>query len=197
MHKAHKEELECALWILEQVLALLPELIHKKWQLHSLGLILAKLLHPGNSLKLRRQAVKYFLMWYQALNDNAPKCVHDMFAGLVPGFVHQNLSMKTSGSVFHDTNAQNPVVGTELLPILPPSAGERHPEQINKLFLDTLLEHMVGTVVRLDWHDKASHHHRCFQFLLEMFRIHYLPKLFPSFSQETSLYQPNLGKYVH
>ncbi|KAK9694341.1 hypothetical protein QE152_g33616 [Popillia japonica] len=45
VHKAHKEELDCALWILEQVLALLPELIHKRWQMHSLGHILAKLLH--------------------------------------------------------------------------------------------------------------------------------------------------------
>lgn len=65
VHKAHKEELENALWILEQVLSLLPELIHKRWQLHSLSRILLKLLHPGNSIRIRRQAIRYFLMWYQ------------------------------------------------------------------------------------------------------------------------------------
>lgn len=65
VHKAHKEELENALWILEQVLSLLPELIHKRWQLHSLSRILLKLLHTGNSIRVRRQAIRYFLMWYQ------------------------------------------------------------------------------------------------------------------------------------
>lgn len=63
VHKAHKEELECALGVLENVLALLPELLHKRWQIHSLRRILAKLLHPGNNIRLRKQAVKYFLMW--------------------------------------------------------------------------------------------------------------------------------------
>nr|CAH7769762.1 unnamed protein product [Callosobruchus chinensis]CAI5843996.1 unnamed protein product [Callosobruchus analis] len=64
VHKAHKEELECTLWILEQVLCLLPELIHRRWQLHSLGRMLGKLLHLGNAIKLRRQGIRYFLMWY-------------------------------------------------------------------------------------------------------------------------------------
>ncbi|KAK9694345.1 Rap/ran-GAP [Popillia japonica] len=51
---------------------------------------------------------------------------------------------------------------------------------------------MVNTVVRLEWHDKVSHHHRCFNFLLEMFKLHYLPKICPKFCYETSLYNPNL-----
>lgn len=63
VHKAHKEELDCTLWILEQVICLLPELIHRRWQVHSLGRMLAKLLHLGNSVRLRRQGIKYFLMW--------------------------------------------------------------------------------------------------------------------------------------
>ncbi|KAF7266764.1 hypothetical protein GWI33_019940 [Rhynchophorus ferrugineus] len=67
VHKAHKEELDCTLWILEHVICLLPELIHRRWQLHSLGRMLAKLLHTSNSLRLRRQGIKYFLMctWFQ------------------------------------------------------------------------------------------------------------------------------------
>jgi hypothetical protein len=193
VHKAHKEELECTLWILEQILCLLPELIHKRWQLHSLGRILSKLLHPGNSIKLRRQAIRFFLMWYQALNDNAPDYVHNMFQTLVPGFHNpSSATMQISGSVFHDTSAQHPVTPSELLPVLPPSGGEKAPEHPSKFFLEALLEHMVHTVVKLEWQDKASHHHRCFQFLLEKFKIYYLMKIFPNFSHETSLYTPNL-----
>lgn len=179
------------------MLALLPELIHKRWQLHSLGRLLAKLLHQGNLTKYRRQAIKYFLMWYQALNTNAPEYVHNMFASLVPGFsTHLNLPMKACGSVFHDTSIQYPVTCVEILPILPPTGTEKPLEHPSKFYLEALLEHMVNSVVRLEWYDKASHHHRCFQFLLEQFKKYYLPKLCPNFSYETSLYKPNLGRLL-
>ncbi|KAF5297114.1 hypothetical protein FQA39_LY02694 [Lamprigera yunnana] len=191
VHKAHKEELECVLWILEQILSLLPELLHKRWQIHSLGRILAKLLHHGNSIRLRRQAIKYFLMWYQALDDNAPDYVDEMFAGLVPGFANNSVLMQNSASVFHDV-VQNPVQPAEILPILPPSSGEKLPDQPSKLFLETLLDYMVSTVVRLEWQDRTSRYHRCSSFLLEKFKIYYLPKLCPSFCYETSLYNLNL-----
>lgn len=191
VHKAHKEELEVALWIVEQIICLLPELIHKRWQLHSLGRILSKLLHPGNAIKLRKQAIRFFLMWYQALNDNAPDYVHTMFATLVPGFHSSVLPTALSGSVFHDS--QHPVAPIELLPILPPSGTDKVPEHQSKFFLEILLENMVYTVVKLEWQDKSAHHHRCFKFLLEKFKMYYLMKICPEFSYETSLYTPNLG----
>lgn len=59
VHKAHREELEQVLQLLEKVLTLLPELLNRRWQCHSLARILQKLLHPGNSWKLRRQAIRY------------------------------------------------------------------------------------------------------------------------------------------
>ncbi|XP_011868828.1 PREDICTED: probable Rho GTPase-activating protein CG5521 isoform X6 [Vollenhovia emeryi] len=86
VHKAHREELEQVLQLLEKVLTLLPELLNRRWQCHSLARILQKLLHPGNSWKLRRQAIRYFILWYQALGENAPEHIHQMFASLVPGF---------------------------------------------------------------------------------------------------------------
>nr|XP_050868068.1 probable Rho GTPase-activating protein CG5521 isoform X6 [Vespula vulgaris] len=86
VHKAHREELEQVLHLLEKVLTLLPELLNRRWQCHSLARILQKLLHPGNSWKLRRQAIRYFILWYQALGENAPEHIHQMFACLVPGF---------------------------------------------------------------------------------------------------------------
>ncbi|XP_018324376.1 probable Rho GTPase-activating protein CG5521 isoform X2 [Agrilus planipennis] len=194
VHKAHKEELENALWVLENVLSLLPELLHKRWQLHSLSRILGKLLHPGNSIRVRRQAVRYFLMWYQALGENAPEYIHKTYSSLVPNFGQekQDVTAQIGSSIFHDTSAQNPVTSFELLPILPPSGAEKLPDQPSKLFLETLLEYMVTTVVKLEWHDKLSRQHRCFSFLLEQFKIYYLPKLCPNFCYGTSIYSPNL-----
>ncbi|XP_076637499.1 putative Rho GTPase-activating protein CG5521 isoform X6 [Colletes latitarsis] len=91
-HKANREELEQVLQLLEKVLTLLPELLNRRWQCHSLARILQKLLHPGNSWKLRRQALRYFILWYQALGENAPEHIHQMFASLVPGFPPQQPS---------------------------------------------------------------------------------------------------------
>ena len=59
VHKAHREELECVLQVLEKALVLLPELLGRRWQCHSLTRIMTKLLHPGNSWKLRREAMRY------------------------------------------------------------------------------------------------------------------------------------------
>ncbi|XP_048261988.1 ral GTPase-activating protein subunit alpha-1 isoform X6 [Bombus affinis] len=92
VHKAHREELEQVLQLLEKVLTLLPELLNRRWQCHSLARILQKLLHPGNSWKLRREAIRYFILWYQALGENAPDHIHQMFASLIPGFPPQQPS---------------------------------------------------------------------------------------------------------
>uniref|UniRef100_A0A7N9CHX0 Ral GTPase activating protein catalytic subunit alpha 1 n=1 Tax=Macaca fascicularis TaxID=9541 RepID=A0A7N9CHX0_MACFA len=52
-HKSQREELDAILFIFEKILQLLPERIHQRWQFHSIGLILKKLLHTGNSLKVK------------------------------------------------------------------------------------------------------------------------------------------------
>lgn len=136
----------------------------------------------------------YFVR-YQALEDNAPQYIHDMFQSLVPNLAPNTTPLsEPSSSVFHDTNMQNPVTPGELLPLLPPSGGERPPEHSSQLFLETLLQHMVTTVIRLEWHDKTSRQHRSFQFLLQQFKIYYLPHICPNFCYETSLYKPILGK---
>lgn len=87
---------------------------------------------------------------------------------------------------------------SELLPLLPPSGVERSSEYQNssQLFLETLLQHMITTVVRLEWHDKTAKYHKCFQFLLQQFKTYYLPRICPQFCYETSLYKPILGKLL-
>ncbi|KAI8425217.1 hypothetical protein MSG28_007030, partial [Choristoneura fumiferana] len=245
VHKAGREELEGALSLLEKVLCLLPELIGKRWQLHSLTRIFSKLLHSGNSHKLRAE---YFLLWYQALGDNAPIEVHKMFASLVPGlpepFIlssgsplkakpyetnvakesgdfsmedilhHPNFSSTSdnakkvvveqttgfmgklanvSASIFHDTNALNPVQSVEVLPLLPPSANEKAIDNETRHFFEILLDGMAASVTKIQWKDRShTKSMRCFAFLLEKFKLYYLPVICPQYNHKNSLYKPNL-----
>lgn len=137
-----------------------------------------------------------FVSRYQALNENAPDYVDGMYASLVPGFINPSaVTVQPTGmSIFHDTNVHHPVTSAELLPILPPSTSEKPPDHPSKLFLEALLEHMVQSVVKLEWHDKPAYYSRCFHFLLEKFKVYYLPKICPNFSIQTSLYNPILGE---
>ncbi|XP_072930014.1 probable Rho GTPase-activating protein CG5521 [Epargyreus clarus] len=251
VHKAGREELEGALSLLEKVLCLLPELIGKRWQLHSLTRIFLKLLHGGNSQKLRAEALRYFLLWYQALGDNAPFEVHRMFASLVPGLPesclppmgspfkakgydlitnisgesgdfkmedimqHPNFATASEGpkkvvveqtptgimgklanvsaSIFHDTNALNPVQSVDIQPLLPASANERVVDNETKYFFDILLDGMATSVTKIQWKDRShAKAMRCFAFLLEKFKAFYLPIICPQFNHKNSLYKPNL-----
>ncbi|XP_055382867.1 probable Rho GTPase-activating protein CG5521 isoform X2 [Condylostylus longicornis] len=213
VHKAHKEELEGSLWLLGKILCLLPELLARRWQCHSLSLIIGKLLHPGNSAKLRKEGVKYFLLWYQALGRNAPPYVHSMFSELVPGLIipqkglsgpssevefntpdflsHPNMKGELGGSVFHD-NCVHPVQCGEKGPLLPPSSNERSaPDPRDGL--DILLTSMVHTTACLKWREQSTQRHmKCFEFLLERFKEVYLTVFCPHFDIRTSIYEPKL-----
>ncbi|XP_053681027.1 probable Rho GTPase-activating protein CG5521 [Anopheles nili] len=219
VHKTHREELDGSLWLLSKILCLLPELVQRRWQCHSLGRILAKLLHYGNSVKLRREGVKYFLLWYQALGDNAPPFVHGMFTELVPGLTvpqrgknshpgsgpsdsefittdllnHPNLKGELGGSVFHDTTATHPVKSPEIQPLIPPSSSERTAAPDPRDGLEILLDCMVQSCGCLKWRDNSPQRHiRTFNFLLTKFREQYLPVFCPSFDYSTSVYEPKL-----
>jgi len=58
VHRAQREELDSVLHLLEKILILCPDLLQCRWQLHSLSRLMAKLNHPANSLKLRREAIR-------------------------------------------------------------------------------------------------------------------------------------------
>ncbi|XP_034941098.1 probable Rho GTPase-activating protein CG5521 isoform X3 [Chelonus insularis] len=218
VHKAHREELEQVLQLLEKVLTLLPELLNKRWQCHSLARILHKLLHPGNSWKLRRQALRYFILWYQALGENAPEHIHQMFACLVPGFpprqpsphrserrkdkTNSNITEEKekreffetqySNAIFHCNAQQGPVTQPNGTPILPVQSGEKPLDNETVRFFEALLEFMVTQVVKVEWRDKHTRQHKCFQFLLERFKSTYLRHICPEFDDNFSLYKPNL-----
>ncbi|XP_011503584.1 PREDICTED: ral GTPase-activating protein subunit alpha-1 [Ceratosolen solmsi marchali] len=221
VHKAHREELEQVLQLLERVLILLPELLNKRWQCHSLARILYKLLHPGNSWKLRRQAIRYFILWYQILGENAPEHIHQMFACLVPGFPPKQptpykserkingkkhtksancdekekdfFDPELSQYIFHDNGVtQGPITQIDSGPILPPQSGEKPLDNESVKFLEALLEFMVTQVVKIEWLDKPSRQYKSFQFLLDRFKATYLKYICPQFNNNFSLYKPNL-----
>ncbi|XP_050439323.1 ral GTPase-activating protein subunit alpha-1 isoform X2 [Adelges cooleyi] len=194
--KIHRDELDTILIILEKVLTLCPEIVAQRWQCHSMCIIITKLLHPENSWRLRREGIKFFILWYQILGHNAPDSVHAMFATLVPSFSspipeHPGL-VALWASQSNPTSSQdpNPVGPLETTPLYGPQIGEKQPDDTIKYYLESLLELMVNQVPRIIWKDQRNCQRRCFNYLFEKFKQYYLPVIFPDYSTSTNVYKP-------
>ncbi|XP_028252303.1 ral GTPase-activating protein subunit alpha-1 isoform X6 [Parambassis ranga] len=194
-HKSQREELDSILFIFEKILQLLPERIQSRWQFHSIGLILKKLLHTGNSLKIRREGVRLFLLWMQALQSNAEREQLCMFACLIPGFPAPlcHGTPRTLDSLINPplSLTETQVTPEEITPLVPPQSGDKNQEDLTAYFLEALLKYMVNQAKSLEWRCKENHE-RGFSFLFGHFRKYYLPHIFPNFAMETSLYNPML-----
>ncbi|XP_029316260.1 ral GTPase-activating protein subunit alpha-1 isoform X5 [Cottoperca gobio] len=194
-HKSQREELDSILFIFEKVLQLLPERIQSRWQFHSIGLILKKLLHTGNSLKIRREGVRLFLLWMQALQSNAEREQLCMFACLIPGFPAPlcHGTPRTLDTLINPALSltETQVTPEEISPLVPPQSGDKNQEDLTAYFLEALLKYMVNQAKSLEWRCKDNHE-RGFSFLFGHFRKFYLPHIFPNFAMETSLYNPIL-----
>ncbi|XP_042904592.1 ral GTPase-activating protein subunit alpha-1 [Parasteatoda tepidariorum] len=219
-HRTGREDLELVRFIFEKLLILLPELINRRWQCHSLQNIMKKFLHCGNSVKLRRDGIRLFLLWYQILGENAPAELDAIFMSLVPGLIpgvpnpyivpsssnqsHGLFSRNTTAgegyqetSTFYasatDVPESSPVCPIEIAPLLPPLSGEQLPDDSTRFYLDCLLEYMVSQVCKVEWRDRSEIRYlKCFHFLFEKFKKHYLPHLFPGFSCISNLFSPSL-----
>lgn len=156
---------------------------------------------------------RYFLLWYQALGENAPSYVHNMYADLIPGLVvpqkglqgpdvefspgdfinHPNMKVEGSiTSVFHDSYS-HPVQSSELVALLPPSSSEKSPPPDPRDGLEILLNSMVQTAACLKWRDNhAQKDHKAFAFLLQRFKEVFLPVFSPNFDFTMSVYEPRL-----
>ncbi|XP_054651403.1 ral GTPase-activating protein subunit alpha-1 isoform X9 [Dunckerocampus dactyliophorus] len=194
-HKSQREELDSILFIFEKILQLLPERIQSRWQFHSIGLILKKLLHTGNSLKIRREGVRLFLLWMQALQSNAQREQLCMFACLIPGFPAPlcHGTPRTLDTLINPplSLTETQVTPDEITPLVPPQSGDKNQEDLTAYFLEALLKYMVNQAKSLEWRCKENHE-RGFSFLFGHFRKFYLPHIFPNFAMETSLYNPIL-----
>ncbi|GCB67790.1 hypothetical protein scyTo_0005203 [Scyliorhinus torazame] len=191
-HKSQREELDSILFIFEKILQHLPERIQSRWQFHSIGLILKKLLHIGNSLKIRREGVRLFLLWMQALQHNCTEEQLLIFACLIPGFppLSSEQGPRTLDNLInsplhlHETQ----VTPEEVTPLVPPQSGDKGQDDLTSYFLDALLKYMAKG---LEWKDKENQE-KGFAFLFANFKKYYLPHVFPNFSKETSLFNPTL-----
>nr|XP_019605994.1 PREDICTED: ral GTPase-activating protein subunit alpha-1 isoform X17 [Rhinolophus sinicus] len=194
-HKSQREELDAILFIFEKILQLLPERIHQRWQFHSIGLILKKLLHTGNSLKIRREGVRLFLLWLQALQNNCSKEQLWMFSCLIPGFSapQSEYGPRTLDNLINPPlNLQETQVTIEeITPLVPPQSGDKGQEDLTSYFLEALLKYIVIQVKSLEWKNKENQE-RGFSFLFSYFKKYYLPYIFPNICKENSLYHPVL-----
>ncbi|XP_070698012.1 ral GTPase-activating protein subunit alpha-2 isoform X2 [Pempheris klunzingeri] len=200
-NKSQREELDSILFIFEKILQLLPEKIYNRWQFHSIGSILKKLLHTGNSFKIRCEGIRLFLLWLQALRDNCAEEQFLIFACLVPGFP---AVPSTRGPCTLDTIIYNPfsnppdakVVPEEITPLVPAVVGEKVADDQTCYILETLLKYMVIQASSLEWKNKENQD-TGFRFLFSLFKKYYLPHLFPSFTKLTNLYKPLLDLPHH
>ncbi|XP_036881408.1 ral GTPase-activating protein subunit alpha-1 isoform X7 [Manis javanica] len=194
-HKSQREELDAILFIFEKILQLLPERIHQRWQFHSIGLILKKLLHTGNSLKIRREGIRLFLLWLQALQNNCSKEQLWMFSCLIPGFSapQSEHGPRTLDNLINPPlNLQETQVTIEeITPLVPPQSGDKGQEDLTSYFLEALLKYIVIQVKSLEWKNKENQE-RGFSFLFSHFKKYYLPYIFPNMCKENSLYHPVL-----
>uniref|UniRef100_A0A674AWN6 Ral GTPase activating protein catalytic subunit alpha 2 n=1 Tax=Salmo trutta TaxID=8032 RepID=A0A674AWN6_SALTR len=187
--------------VFQKILQLLPEKIYSRWQFHSIGSILKKLLHTGNSFKIRCEGIRLFLLWLQALQNNCAEEQFLIFACLVPGFP---AVPSTRGPCTLDTIIYNPfsnppdakVVPEEITPLVPAVPGEKLADDQTCYILQTLLKFMVVQASSLEWRNKDNQD-TGFRFLFSLFKKYYLPHLFPSFTKLTNLYKPLLDLPHH
>ncbi|XP_020657634.1 ral GTPase-activating protein subunit alpha-1 isoform X11 [Pogona vitticeps] len=194
-HKSQREELDAILFIFEKILQLLPERIHQRWQFHSIGLVLKKLLHTGNSLKIRREGVRLFLLWLQGLQNNCSKEQLCMFSCLIPGFPppQSEHGPRTLDNLINPLLyvQETQVTAEEIIPLVPPQSGDKGQDDLTSYFLEALLKYIVIQVKSLEWKNKENQE-KGFSFLFSHFKKYYLPYIFPNMCKETSLYNPVL-----
>uniref|UniRef100_A0A9J8D536 Ral GTPase activating protein catalytic subunit alpha 2 n=1 Tax=Cyprinus carpio carpio TaxID=630221 RepID=A0A9J8D536_CYPCA len=196
-NKSQREELDSILFIFE----LLIVCYFKHFSF--IGSILKKLLHTGNSFKIRCEGMRLFLLWLQALQSNCAEEQLLIFACLIPGFPAVPSSR---GPCTLDTIIYNPfynpsvmttkIVPEEISPLVPALPGEKVAEDHTCSVLQIVLKVMVLQASSLDWKNKESQD-TGFRFLFSLFKKYYLPHLFPTFTKQTNLYKPQLDLPIH
>uniref|UniRef100_A0A8C5N221 Ral GTPase activating protein catalytic subunit alpha 2 n=1 Tax=Leptobrachium leishanense TaxID=445787 RepID=A0A8C5N221_9ANUR len=194
-NKSQREELDSILFLFEKILQLLPERIFYRWQFHSIGSVLKKLLHTGNAVKIRCEGFRLYLLWLQALQTRCDEEQALIFASLVPGFpiVISSQGPCTLDSLINPTYnlPDGKIFPEEITPLLPAVSGEKLPDDPSCFFLQLLLKYMVQQAASLSWRN-IENQDTGFKFLFSLFRKYYLHHLFPSFTKLTNLYKPVL-----
>lgn len=86
LSKPIQQDLNDVLFIFLKILLLQPEKLHQRWQVRSIGRIIQKLIHVGNTKTIKFYGTRLFLIWYQILNKNKTHVEELMFQKLIQGF---------------------------------------------------------------------------------------------------------------
>ncbi|RWS02609.1 ral GTPase-activating protein subunit alpha-1-like isoform X2 [Dinothrombium tinctorium] len=217
--KQAREELDSTLFIFEKILILLPELIAKRWQHNSIILILKKMLHHGNSIKMRQEGMRLFLIWYQILENVNDQEVEQMFMSLVPGIVPHipnpflvkndqtvhskeaffyadySLNATNEETVSPDTSVISSsslvIAPCEIEPLVPVFSIEPQPQDVTCYYLQCLMDYIVSQVTKIQWKEQKEYKHlKSFEFLFKKLRLIYFPYIFPNLNDKFSFYSP-------
>ncbi|XP_067941820.1 ral GTPase-activating protein subunit alpha-1-like isoform X3 [Watersipora subatra] len=189
--KVHKDDFDALLVLFEQIFVLLPRLVQRRWQFHSIRRLLKQLLHSGNSMKVRKDGVRLYIMWYQILQEQNDTENHEIFSKLVSLYDNSEAYLAFS-DVTSVPTVEMPVVPVEIHPLAPAGQSDKHPSKIHKYFMESVLTFMVSEVVKIHWGDTPSQEslmqERAFRFLFASFKTYYLNVIFPNFDNKTSVY---------
>ena len=122
-----------------------PERLHLRWQVRSIGRIIQKLIHIGNTKTIKFYGTRLFLIWYQILNINKTHVEELMFQKLIQGF-----------DTFHSSTTATTSMGIDLLNA--EDAGEDSAVKI-KLLVKKFKNIKINCYkfdcfqFSLDWHD--------------------------------------------
>ena len=209
-----KEELDSVLFILEKILVFLPELVRRRWQFHSLSIVLKKLLHPLNSIKVRQEGIRCFLLWFQILGHPVNHEVKAMFESLVPLTpgpllvptppilpVTPDFAIQKEGNTLFYANSAtstvfNPLTGTveaiEIEPLIPALREDPVPRDVPCYYLQSLLDFMVTQVTKIVWKDnRQTMQMKSFQFLFDQFKDSYIKLIFPELDEDYDIFGAN------
>lgn len=103
-NKQNKDDLDTVLFVLLKILLLQPDRLHLRWQSRSIGRIIQKLIHIGNTKTIKFNGIRLFLIWYQILNTNKTHVEELMFQKLIQGF-----------DTFHSSSTVTTSMGIDLL----------------------------------------------------------------------------------
>uniref|UniRef100_A0A8B9IZM6 Ral GTPase activating protein catalytic alpha subunit 1 n=1 Tax=Amazona collaria TaxID=241587 RepID=A0A8B9IZM6_9PSIT len=143
--------------------------------------------------KIRREGVRLFLLWLQALQNNCSKEQLWMFSCLIPGFSspQSEYGPRTLDNLINPPLNVQEMTIEEITPLVPPQSGDKGQEDLTSYFLEALLKYIVIQVKSLEWKNKENQE-KGFSFLFSNFKKYYLPSIFPNICKETSLYNPIL-----
>ncbi|VDK47411.1 unnamed protein product [Anisakis simplex] len=179
-------EAQSALWILEQLLCLAPELVGSGWQKHAIEFVLKKALFPHNLLAVRKIAIRLFLLWYQSLalyNNTGPQ-LDSVFQSLLPHFPLRNGSstetiLQNYCEAVGGVNGPGPIRSSPLINNpnnTMPTVKDK--AQLLQMYLDKFLEYCTRETVRLEWSDESKRLD-CAKFIVDRVIVLYIYETFP------------------